>query len=131
MAPLFLAQNSKESDDWRLSIRAILHHQPEVRMITGPLCKAARALVEISRSKLATNAHIDEEVIALFERGIDVPGEAARNAIRSALEELGAVFLPEEGSQGVGVRLKFNQSLTKRLGILESEGGITAKDDVP
>jgi len=100
-------------------------------MITGPLCKAARALVEISRSKLATNAHIDEEVIALFERGIDVPGEAARNAIRTALEELGAVFLPEEGSQGVGVKLKFNQSLTKRLGILESEGGITAKDDVP
>lgn len=100
-------------------------------MITGPLCKAARALVEISRPKLAVNANIDEEVISLFERGIDVPDEAARSAIRTALEELGAVFLPEEGSQGVGVRLKFNQSLTRRLGILESEGGTTAKDDVP
>jgi hypothetical protein len=41
------------------------------------------------------------------------------------------VFLPEEGSQGVGVRLKFNRSLTRRIGNLENEGGPTAKDDVP
>ncbi|KQZ20032.1 hypothetical protein ASD50_21780 [Mesorhizobium sp. Root552] len=100
-------------------------------MITGPLCGAARALVEISRDKLANNSKINERVIELFERGIDIPDDETIDAIRAALEELGAVFIPEEGSQGVGVRLKFNQSVTKRLGILESEGGITAKDDVP
>lgn len=100
-------------------------------MITGPLCKAARALVEVSRAKLAGNAKVDQRLIELFERGIDTPGDSAIAALQSALEELGAVFLPEEGSQGVGVRLKFNQSLTRRIGTLENEGGPTAKDDVP
>ncbi|WP_320410621.1 XRE family transcriptional regulator [Mesorhizobium sp. Root552] len=80
---------------------------------------------------MANNSKINERVIELFERGIDIPDDETIDAIRAALEELGAVFIPEEGSQGVGVRLKFNQSVTKRLGILESEGGITAKDDVP
>lgn len=100
-------------------------------MITGPLCRAARALVEISRSKLATGSNIDEPVIELFERGIDIPDDKTIGALQASLEEFGAVFLPEEGAQGVGVRLKFNQSVTRRLGILEGEGGITAKDDVP
>lgn len=100
-------------------------------MITGQMCKAARALVEISRSKLARNTNVDEGVIEFFERGIDIPQDGTITALQTALEELGAVFLPEEGSQGVGVRLKFNQSITKRLGVLEGEGGITAKDDVP
>lgn len=100
-------------------------------MITGQMCKAARALVEISRSKLARNTNVDEGVIEFFERGIDIPQDGTITALQTALEELGAAFLPEEGSQGVGVRLKFNQSITKRLGVLEGEGGVTAKDDVP
>ncbi len=100
-------------------------------MITGPLCRAARALVEVSRSKLAANSSVDKRVIELFERGIDIPQDATIDALQRTLEELGAIFIPEEGSQGVGVRLKFNQSITKRIGILEGEGGITAKDDVP
>ena len=100
-------------------------------MITGPLCKAGRALVEVSRAKLAANANVDEKAIEHFERGIDVPNDATIDAIRVALEERGAVFLPEEGSQGIGVRLKFNRSLTRRLSVLEGEGGTTGKDDVP
>jgi hypothetical protein len=100
-------------------------------MITGPLCKAARALVEVSRAKLAAKANVEERAIEAFERGIEMPGAAAIAALQTALEELGAVFIPEEGSQGAGVRLKFNQSLTKRIGNLENEGGLTAKDDVP
>ena len=100
-------------------------------MITGPLCKAARALVEASRAKLAANAGIDQRVVELFERGIDMPDDAVIVSLQSALEELGAVFLPEEGSQGVGVRLKLNQSLTTRIGTLENEGGLPGKDDVP
>ncbi len=100
-------------------------------MITGPLCKAARALAEVSRSKLAANADVDKRVIELFERGIDTPNDSTIAALQTALEELGTVFIPEEGSQGVGVRLKFNQSITRRIGTLENEGGPTAKDDVP
>ena len=40
------------------------------------------------------------------------------------------MFIPENGG-GVGVRLKFNRSETKRLSILEGEGGVAADDDVP
>ena len=100
-------------------------------MITGPLCKAARALVGVSRYKLAANSGVDTRAIELFERSISVPDEAAVAALRSALEVLGAMFIPEEGSHGVGVRLKFNRSITKRIGTLENEGGPPAKDDVP
>lgn len=100
-------------------------------MITGPLCRAARALVEVSRSKLADNSGVDARTIELFERGIGVPDDTAIAALQSALEVLGAIFIPEEGSLGVGVRLKFNRSITKRIGTLENEGGLSAKDDVP
>jgi transcriptional regulator with XRE-family HTH domain len=100
-------------------------------MITGPLCKATRALVGVSRYKLAANSGVDTRAIELFERSISVPDDAAVTALQSALEVLGAVFIPEEGSHGVGVRLKFNRSITKRIGTLENEGGPPAKDDVP
>lgn len=58
-------------------------------MITGPMCKAARALVEITRSKLATAAGVDEAVIEAFERRINVPEAATVEALQSALEALG------------------------------------------
>lgn len=100
-------------------------------MITGSLCKAARALVGVSRYKLAANSGVDTRTVELFERGISAPDDRAVAALQSALEALGAVFIPEEGSNGAGVRLKFNRSITKRIGTLENEGGPTAKDDVP
>ncbi|BCH26375.1 hypothetical protein MesoLjLc_62910 [Mesorhizobium sp. L-8-10] len=103
----------------------------EAAVITGPICRAARALVEVSRTRLAENSDVDKEVIEMFERGIHVPDSETIAALRSALEEFGATFIPEEGSQGAGVRLKFSRSVTKRLGNLENEGGVAAKDDVP
>ncbi|MDN5925808.1 MAG: XRE family transcriptional regulator [Hyphomicrobiales bacterium] len=100
-------------------------------MITGPLCRAGRALVEISRPKLAANSQVDARTIELFERGISVPDDATIDALQSTLETLGAMFIPEKGSLGAGVRLKFNRSITERIGTLENEGGMSAKDDVP
>ncbi|MFC5385236.1 multiprotein-bridging factor 1 family protein [Aquamicrobium segne] len=100
-------------------------------MITGSICKAARAIVEISRSKLAERSGVEKRTIEMFERGINTPDDEAIAALRSTLEELGAVFLPEKGANGAGVRLKFSQSVTRRLATLEGEGGPTAKDDVP
>ena len=100
-------------------------------MITGSLCKAARALVGVSRSKLAANSSVGTRTVELFERGISVPEDKAVAALQSALETLGAMFIPEEGSHGAGVRLKFNRSITDRIGALENEGGLSAKDDVP
>ena len=100
-------------------------------MITGKVCRAARALVEISRYKLAANANVDKDVIRRFEKGIDVPDDKTIAALKAALEELGAQFIPEQGARGAGVRLKFSRSMTRRIDTLENEGGPPAKDDVP
>lgn len=101
-----------------------------VAMITGPQCRAARALAQLSRSALARISQIDEALIELFERKIDRPDEVMVAALQGALEDAGIVFIDENGG-GAGVRLKFNSSETKRLAVLEGEGGIAALDDVP
>lgn len=100
-------------------------------MITGPMCKAARAIIEISRTRLAAASGVGEDVIEAFERKISTPADATVHALQSALEELGAVFIPEKGADGAGVRLKFSRSVTRRLSTLEGEGGPVASDDVP
>ncbi|MEO4000718.1 XRE family transcriptional regulator [Mesorhizobium sp. CAU 1732] len=99
-------------------------------MITGPLCRAARALTELSREKLAALSGVDEHVIELFERRIAAPDANVVAMLKSTLEDMGAVFIPED-RRGAGVRLKFTASETKRIATLESEGGLIRGDDVP
>lgn len=99
-------------------------------MITGSQCRAGRALVEITRAKLAKRSGVDEALIERFERELQDPGQPAVAALGKALEELGAVFIPENGG-GIGVRLKFSSSEAKRIAQLEGEGGIVASDRVP
>lgn len=99
-------------------------------MITGPLCRAARALVEIDLPGLATVCDLDQDVIHAFEKKLGQPDAETIARLKAALEELGAVFIPED-SRGAGVRLKFTQSERRRLQTLESEGGIVRADDVP
>jgi hypothetical protein len=99
-------------------------------MITGSQCRAARALTEIDRAALARVSGIHEDVIAAFERRLQKPDAEAVGSLQRALEEAGAVFIPENGG-GVGVRLKFNRSVTTRINVLENEGGPSRLDDVP
>lgn len=99
-------------------------------MITGPQCKAARALIELSRERLSSFSCIDASVIEMFERKLETPDNSVLEALQKALENAGAVFIPENGG-GIGVRLKFTRSEAKRLSTLESEGGIVAYDEVP
>jgi hypothetical protein len=99
-------------------------------MITGAQCRAARALVEWTRDKLASNSDVDSLVIEEFERKIGLPDQDVRIALQTALENAGAVFIRENGG-GVGVRLKLNRSEVRRIGILENEGGIVGTDAVP
>lgn len=99
-------------------------------MITGPICKAARAIVQVSRPKLARRSGVDVNVIEMFERILQKPDDATIATLQRTLEELGAVFIPEEGSNGAGVRLKFSSSVTDRLRTLAAEGG-PAPSDVP
>jgi hypothetical protein len=100
-------------------------------MLTGPLCKAARALVQVSRSKLARRANVPKNELEAFERALHTPGSDTLSKIQAALEKLGAVFIPEEGANGAGVRLKFSQSVTDRLRVLVDEGGPSSTDAVP
>lgn len=99
-------------------------------MLTGPLCAAARALVEISPKRLADKIGIPESTVVDFENGASLTNPETISLLRSKLEELGAKFLPDGKTMGVGVRLKFNRSITKRLAALENEGGPSLLDDV-
>ena len=99
-------------------------------MLTGPLSRAARALVELTREQLAGQCTLDAAAIGAFERGLADLDDAGKARLRSALEAAGAEFIPENGG-GVGVRLKFTRSEAGRIAVLEGEGGIVASDDVP
>ncbi len=99
-------------------------------MITGAQCRAARALVEWTREKLASNSGVDALVIEEFERRITLPDGDICDRLRTALESAGAVFIAENGG-GIGVRLKLNRSEVRRIGVLENEGGIVGIDAVP
>ena len=99
-------------------------------MITGSQCRAARALVKISRPMLSRRSGVDVRVIERFENTMGRPETYELEEIKSALEELGAVFIPENGL-GHGVRLKFSDVDAAQIACLEYEGGIVANDRVP
>lgn len=104
-------------------------------MITGPQCRAARALVQLSREELARASGVPAQAISDFENRITEPAREAVTSLRHALEEGGAVFIPDGdgggGGGGLGVRLKFTQLGARQIGRWEGEGGTTGEDDVP
>lgn len=97
--------------------------------LTGPLCRAARALVQWPRAQLASASGVAKSAIRAFETGDVDPGEAARTALTHALEAAGAVFVDED-TLGAGVRLRFTQRDVRQLRRLEGEGGVVGDDDV-
>ncbi len=97
--------------------------------ITGPLCRAARALVQWPRAQLCGASGVTKAAIRAFETGDVDPGEEARAALKHALETAGAVFLDED-DLGAGVRLRFTRKDVKQLRRLEGEGGQVGEDDV-
>jgi len=97
--------------------------------ITGPLCRAARALVQWPRTQLATASGVAKPAIRAFETGDVDPGDEAKAALKHALETAGAVFL-NENDLGAGVRLRFKRKDVKQLRRLGGEGGAIGEDDV-
>ena len=62
--------------------------------LTPEICRAARALLDVSQEELARRAGVARLTIADFERGARKPIAASLAAIRSALEAAGVDFLP-------------------------------------
>jgi hypothetical protein len=102
--------------------------------ITGRQIAAARALTSTSQADLAEASGIPLKRLRRMEANSvtvpasSVPADVA--AVRRALEQRGAVFVPEDDVGGVGVRLKFNRIETRQIGGWEGEGGLVGDDDV-
>ncbi len=98
-------------------------------ILTGPQCRAARALIELSAEHIARRAGVRAQVIHDFETKRRDPGDGAKRRLLAALEAAGAEFIAENGG-GVGVRLKYSRRDVRGLQKWESEGGPAAEDDV-
>lgn len=98
-------------------------------IITGPQCRAARALIQLTAEQVARKAGLATQVVLDFEAGCGDPGEEVKRALREALEAGGAVFIPENGG-GRGVRLKYSSRDVRAVNKWEAEGGPVGEDDV-
>lgn len=94
-------------------------------------CLAARILVHVDRSLLARESGIPVDVIEHFEKTGKIPPGSDIDELESALERLGALFIPEDDEGGAGVRLRFARDESRRISAWEGEGGASGDDDVP
>lgn len=99
-------------------------------LITGPQCAAARALTGIGIDVLARRTGLDPDLIRHFEAGWDPADMTNLRVLQTVLEGFGAHFIPED-DMGVGVRLRFTQSVSRKVSRWENEGGAVGDDGVP
>jgi transcriptional regulator with XRE-family HTH domain len=101
--------------------------------ITGRLIAAARVLTGISRARLAEASGLPVETLTALESGGSAAPQSMDDAerVQRALEDFGAMFIPEGDGIGAGVRLKFLRQDVRQIGRLEGEGGLVREDDVP
>ncbi|WP_109367580.1 MULTISPECIES: helix-turn-helix domain-containing protein [Brucella/Ochrobactrum group] len=77
--------------------------------ITASQIRAARGLLDWSQQQLATTANVGLSTIRSFETGKRVPIANNLQAIRTALEAAGVIFIDQNGN-GPGVRLRDRQA---------------------
>jgi hypothetical protein len=101
--------------------------------ITGRLIAAARVLTGISHARLAEACRLPVQTLIELEASGSAPPQSTDEAerVQRALEDFGAMFIPEGDGIGAGVRLKFLRQDVKQIGRLEGEGGLVKEDDVP
>lgn len=73
--------------------------------MTPGQCRAARAILGISQEAAAQAAGVGVQTLIAFESGKRQPYARTLDAMRSALEAAGVVFLQENGN-GPGVALR-------------------------
>jgi transcriptional regulator with XRE-family HTH domain len=81
--------------------------------MTPAQCRAARALLGITQTKLARLAQLGLSTIVDFERDRRQISPDAAIAIRTALELAGVEFIGEDGG-GPGLRLKKGRSKQRK-----------------
>lgn len=99
-------------------------------ILDGPLARASRILVQMSVTNVAERAGVTPAQLKAFEKGRWEFTDAELDALRRALIDLGARFIPDDSAGGYGVRLKFNRAKTRSIERWEGEGGPAALDDV-
>ncbi len=80
--------------------------------MTPAQSRAGRGLVDMSQAELAALAKVGLSTVRNFEAGRSIPIENNLNAIQSALEAAGVIFVEENG-EGPGVRLRKSKSRGK------------------
>ena len=75
-------------------------------MITREQCKAARALVHMNQTDLATAAKVSKQTLVDFERGARQPYDRTLADVVGALEVAGVIFIDADAIAGPGVRLR-------------------------
>ena len=99
--------------------------------LTGRLVAAGRALTGVSLSELVPLRAFRWRRCDFWSKRGRIGSDEESQALRKALETLGAVVISEGEGMGAGVRLKFTRQDTKQLGRLETEGGAVRSDDLP
>lgn len=102
----------------------------QTMIIDGYLARAARALVQLSATTVAERAGCTRKQLKAFEKGQWELTAEQQGDLRRALEHYGAIFIPDDGQGGYGVRLKFNRNKVSLIETWEGEGGMSADDDV-
>lgn len=73
--------------------------------ISAAQCRAARAILDWSRDKLAEKSAVALRTIVDFERGARAPRDATLLSLRTSFEAAGVEIIDENGG-GAGVRLR-------------------------
>ena len=79
-------------------------------LIIREQCRAARALLDWSRERLAESSNVALRTVVDFERGAREPRLVTKEAICRSLEAAGVEFIPDNGG-GAGVRLRKKSSV--------------------
>jgi hypothetical protein len=84
-------------------------------------------MVDWSAERLSQASGIDLQTLRHFEARFRRPDEKTLRRIRSAFEQAGVAFIPEN-RRGAGVRFKFNTREVRAIKRWEGEGGMTGND---
>lgn len=91
--------------------------------LTPDLARAARALTKVSRGIIGKAAGLTEQQVQYYEHARIELTDDQLESLKAALEQYGALFIPEDGEVGYGVRRSLPRDRYMKLNAWEGEGG--------